>query len=270
MKLKFTKISATGNDFILVDDHFNRDSSIKHINENIIKKVCDRNNGIGADGLIVMGESNEYDFKMHYFNADGTEADMCGNGGRAVSYIASQLTSRDDFIFETKNGIYKSYINKDDPTFVKLQMSEIKSIRGISLDWPKKYLVFNAVTMLDVGVPHINFLVDSIDSLDIEMLGHLISRDKRFVNGINVNFCEVATDNSYYLRTYERGVGVTLSCGTGAVATAFLLKSVLKIEERVDLINDGGRLTILFDNEFKEVYLCGKVEKILTGFFDVT
>ncbi len=261
MKLNFEKYSGTGNDFVVID---NRELLINTQHKASWAKICDRKLGIGADGVLMVEPSMDYDFEMRYLNADGGEVDMCGNGARVlVHYVHTELKLKKDinYIFETTNGVYKASL--DNEYGVKLQMVELYDVDDINIS----DLAFNENQLyLNTGVPHCIFHVDDVKAVDLQNHGESVRYDKRFKNGVNANYFEVVSDNIINLRTYERGVeGETLACGTGAVAAALACSKFFSWKERVEVRMPGGILTILFNLDHSEVYLCGQVEKIFSG-----
>ncbi|MFA5287701.1 MAG: diaminopimelate epimerase, partial [Candidatus Omnitrophota bacterium] len=219
-KIKFTKMVASGNDFVVVEN-----------NELSAKSVCDRKFGIGADGLLVLGKSRSADIKMRIFNADGSEAEMCGNGARCTAFFAvHQLACSKKVSIETKAGIIKAEVNKD---IVRIKLTEPK---GLNLDIPIK---INGrllrVNFINTGVPHAVIFVSGIDKIDVDNIGRAVRYHKRFSPaGTNVNFVEVLGKDAIRIRTYERGVeGETLACGTGSTAAALVFALKNSVENLV-------------------------------------
>jgi diaminopimelate epimerase len=244
MKINFSKLTAAGNDFVLID---NRNNIIaKESYHNLAKKLCDRKYSIGADGLILLENSQDKDFKMKYLNADGSCACMCGNGGRSVAKFAYDLGIVDSkMVFETDAGIVKAEILTQDR--VKLDLYNPKDLRqNIKLQIEDKN--FDA-DFINTGVPHIVIFVDDLKSLDVFKYGRLIRYSKVFEpEGTNVNFVQLLYGNKLFVRTYERGVeDETLACGTGITASGIV--SVLKgfTKSPVDIVSQGGdRLSVSF------------------------
>jgi diaminopimelate epimerase len=263
--LNFTKLNATGNDFIVVD---NRESIVKAENTNLWSKLCALKSGVGADGVLLLENSQKADFKMRYINADGGEVEMCGNGGRAITFFAHELfqDQRNSFTFETMNGVYECSIDKVHG--YKLQMTELYDVDKIQLDSlniPNKYSLY-----LNTGVPHSVFEVENVLDYPVFETGKKVRFDPRFEKGSNVNFFEVVSPKHIRVRTYERGVeNETLSCGTGVTATAIAAARIYGWKEEILLETLGGRLAVIFNSDFSKVYLCGKVEKVFTGRFEI-
>ncbi|MBL7196637.1 MAG: diaminopimelate epimerase [Candidatus Omnitrophica bacterium] len=270
--MNFTKLVASGNDFILLD--LRRQN--KHLNlRKITKQVCNRKLGIGADGLLVLEKSKRANVKMRIFNADGSEAEMCGNGARCVVYFLMNAMSkaRSQIRIETKAGILRAQVNQDN---VKINMTNPKNIKlDMTIRLKKHPLRFN---FINTGVPHTVILCEGIEKMDVHSLGRLIRFHKRFKPaGTNVNFVEPIDLSKIKIRTYERGVEEeTLACGTGSVAAAIiymlkLRKSGLIKEDRCSIEVDtvsGEILKVYFDiykNKINNVWLEGKARIICKG-----
>jgi len=205
---EFHKYHGTGNDFIIVDDRGS--GTIKNsLNREIISRLCDRHFGIGADGMILIQDHPELDFRMIYYNADGLESTMCGNGGRcAVAYARKAGIITNLAGFESIDGVHTAAVSKEQN--IILSMQSVQSITA----WATGYI-------LDTGSPHFILFSDRIDGINVNEEGSRIRYQEHFKPaGINVDFVEYS-GNELYVRTYERGVErETLSCGTGVVASA--------------------------------------------------
>lgn len=257
MDLHFYKYQGTGNDFVLID---NRKSDFKN-DTKIIKKICDRRFGIGADGLILLENSSMdlCDFKMVYFNADGNQSTMCGNGGRCIVAFAKQLGVIDSkTTFEAVDGLHSAII-KDDS--VNLKMSDVPTV-NLSRD----------ASFLDTGSPHHVAFVDDVYDFDVFTQGRRIRNLPNYeaIKGTNVNFIQIK-DEVVHVRTYERGVeDETLSCGTGVTAAAITAKMSSKIDELpVKVITKGGHLEVNFEidgpNAVKNIWLKGPATFVFEG-----
>lgn len=255
---KFSKISATGNDFILVDG---RESDLKEISTELVSKLCGRRTGVGADGLIILLDSKQHDFRMKYFNADGEEVSMCGNGTRAISYYYLYLQGKDkgELRFETKNGVYQS---KVDGTNVTVFMSEVYDENKIeSSDLMPGHFNY----YVNTGVPHLVFEVENLDEVDVFTLGRSFRYNSRFIEGVNTNFFE-EKNNQIHLRTYERGVeNETLACGTGACAVVVALYRNQRIKNSCTIKTLGGDLHFRFEEELKNLSVTGSIDHIYDG-----
>ena len=215
--LRFTKMNGAGNDFILFD---NRAGSIA-LDRNHVAQLCDRHRGIGADGVLLLeNPTNRADFRMRYFNADGGEAEMCGNGARCFARFANKVGGQKTRIsFETPAGVISAELKGE---LVTLQMTRPTDLR-LNVELPladdKKRIHF-----INSGVPHVVIPVAKIDDADVRGDGAAIRHHQMFSpNGTNVNFIEKRGPNEIAIRTYERGVeDETLACGTGIVASALI------------------------------------------------
>lgn len=256
MNIKFSKYQGAGNDFVLVD---HRHSELKNIDKNTVARLCDRRFGIGADGLMFLTKHNNYDFEMHYYNADGNIGSMCGNGGRCIVAFAKNLGIID---FETNflavDGPHYAKITAEG-NWVELQMIDVDNI---SKDG-------NAF-VLNTGSPHYVEEVKELASMDVFNKGKAIRNNNTYeTDGINVNFVE-HRGNHLFVRTFERGVeDETYACGTGATAVAMAMahqKEIGHIETPIEVL--GGKLQINFDYDgtrFTNVFLCGPAEKVFEG-----
>ena len=256
MIIEFYKYQGTGNDFIMIDDRKNA----FNINDyNLIAALCERRMGIGADGLILLRNHTKYDFEMIYFNSDGHQSSMCGNGGRCIIAFAQLLEIiKNETTFLAIDGEHKGQLLGD---AIALQMQDVSEIVGEGDG-----------LVLDTGSPHYIKMVDDLKNINIEKEGRKIRDSKPFKkDGINVNFVQDSTD--LQVRTYERGVEAeTLSCGTGVVATAIAMHYANCIEE--DLINiktEGGDLSVSFEEfngTYRNIWLSGEVSMVYAGEFE--
>lgn len=255
MNVKFYKYQGTGNDFIIVD---NRKLSFPKNNVSLIKKLCDRRFGIGADGFILLEKSEETDFKMIYFNADGNESSMCGNGGRCIVAFAKKLgIIEGNTTFLATDGLHFASIDND---IINLQMKDVRSVE-----------IFKNHSFLNTGSPHHVTFCNTVKDLDIKKLGKKIRYGAPyFEEGTNVNFVEQISTNTFDVRTYERGVeDETLACGTGVTAVAIAAHNINKTAYNSIILNVlGGQLEVSFnkeDNIYKNVFLKGPAQFIFEG-----
>ena len=255
MIIEFYKYQGTGNDFIMIDD---REKEFDLTENDLIAALCERRMGIGADGLILLREHDTLDFEMIYFNADGKESSMCGNGGRCIIAFAQMLEMIDDeTTFMAIDGEHKGRLMDDG---IYLQMQDVKKIEGVGDG-----------LVLNTGSPHYIEMVDDLDNLDVNKEGRKIRNSAPFKKeGINVNF--VLDANELQLRTYERGVEAeTLSCGTGVVATAIAMHYANCIEETlVNVKTKGGELTVSFEefnSGYRNIWLSGEASMVFAGEF---
>lgn len=225
-KIDFTKMVASGNDFVVIYLSF----TIYRL-PSLAKIICDRKYGIGADGLLVLEKSKVADIRMRIFNPDGTEAEMCGNGVCCVALLVNsklKTLKQSKLRIKTKAGIIDSEVNGANVKIKLINPSNIK------LDIPIK--INNRVlkiNFINTGVPHAVIFVEGLDKIDIFNIGRQIRYHKRFMpKGTNVDFVELLTDKSIKVRTYERGVeNETLACGTGAIASALITNYQLSRQE---------------------------------------
>jgi len=258
-------MSGSGNDFILID---NRHGVVdeKGLSQ-WIASVCRRKHSVGADGLILIEHAKGADFKWRFFNADGGEAEMCGNGGRCAARLAYlQGIARERLRFETRAGTIKAEVTGKR---VKLEMPEPSKI---ALDYPVQ--VENetvTVSSVTVGVPHAVIWVDDIDSAPISDMGPAIRYHKQFEPaGTNVNFLQALDDGGFAIRTYERGVeDETLACGTGSVAAALVAAEKDLVQSPGVLRTKGGEILKIYfekrENSFCNVFLEGDARVIYEG-----
>ncbi len=262
--VRFTKMDGAGNDFILID---NRAGNID-LDRSQIARLCDRHRGIGADGILLLEKaSNHADFRMRYFNADGGEAEMCGNGARCFARFANKVTGGHEKIsFETPAGLIAAELTGD---LVTLQMTEPTDLR-LSID-VRAADQDKTVHFINSGVPHVVIPVSRIDDVDVRREGSAIRHHKMFSpNGTNVNFIEKRGPKELAVRTYERGVeDETLACGTGVVASALIFSVVEKVNGPITVIARGGdELHVGFEkngNQFRNVTLTGPAKFVFEG-----
>lgn len=261
--IEFTKMVASGNDFVVI-----RLSGYSLIRlKKLARAICDRKLGIGADGLLVLGKSGKADLRMRIFNADGSEASMCGNGARcAALYFSRQCRAVHTPQIETKAGIIESRVNGDN---VNIKLTEPRDIR---LDIPLKVSGRSLrVNFINTGVPHAVIFVCGLNAIDVKTLGRQIRFHRLFhPAGANVDFIEALSNNSLKIRTYERGVeDETLACGTGSVAGALILALKTGAGSKI-LVHTKGKevLKVYFRREkekFRDVCLEGKARIVGKG-----
>lgn len=257
MQQTFYKYQGTGNDFVMVD---NREQTFNKRDTKHIAFLCDRRFGVGADGLILLENHDTLDFKMVYFNADGNESTMCGNGGRCLVAFAKQVgVIEDKAVFEAIDGLHHAEI-EGDGDIVKLQMLDVDVVEK-----------FDDHVFLNTGSPHHVQFEDAIEYFDIKEKGAKIRNGAPyFTEGTNVNFVKKVTDEVFRMRTYERGVeDETLSCGTGATAVAIAMHAINETKETLIKLNvQGGKLRVSFDvdnDTYKNVWLIGPAKLVFKG-----
>jgi len=262
-KLSFIKMVASGNDFVAVDAYKGASASGYR---DLAKRMCDRKFGAGADGLLVIDKSRKADIRMRIFNADGSEAEMCGNGARC----AALYTGKKNVRLETLAGIIKAIVSRD---LVKIRLTDPHSLK---LDLPVKVGSRALwVNFINTGVPHAVIFVDGLENIDVHGLGRHIRNHKEFSpKGTNVNFVEVLDDESIQVRTYERGVEAeTLACGTGSTASALVFALRAGMNKCVNVHTRSGEVLKVYfnrtDNKFSDVWLEGNASIVYKGAYNV-
>jgi diaminopimelate epimerase len=261
-------MNGAGNDFILID---NRAGDV-YLDRSQIAHLCDRHRGIGADGILFLEKgSNRADFRMRYFNADGGEAEMCGNGARCFARFANKVAGAQKRIsFQTQAGVISAELVGD---LVTLQMTEPTDLR-LNIKVPAANQN-KTVHFINSGVPHVVIPVQRIDNVDVQREGSAIRNHKMFSpKGANVNFIEKCGANKIAIRTYERGVeDETLACGTGIVAAALIFAATENASGPITVIARGGdELQVGFekiDSQFRSVTLTGPAEFVFEGAIEV-
>lgn len=259
MTLHFYKYHGAGNDFVLLD---NRDGACNGLTTEQIHFLCTRHFGIGADGLMSLNEHPEADFEMKYYNADGREGSMCGNGGRCIVAFAARLgIVRDHYRFEAVDGIHEAVLGPGGK--VDLKMKDVDHIeRGYDF------------AILDTGSPHYVKYVDQLEARDVVKQGRAIRNSERFnAEGINVNFVEYGTD-ALNIRTYERGVeDETFACGTGITAAALVVAGNRNQTYRIPVKARGGELEVRYtkkdDQHYEDIWLSGPTRFVFEGTLEV-
>ena len=263
--IEFFKMSGSGNDFILID---NRNLSLPVANvTDFVKRVCERKVSVGADGLILIERSDRVDFRWRFFNADGSEVDMCGNGGRcAARFACLKGIAGTNMSFETGAGIIDAEVRGDT---VKLRLTDPHSLmidETIEIDGETV-----GVNSINTGVPHVVHYVSNLKIFDVFHMGRQIRYHRHYQPaGTNANFVTVTDRHALRIRTYERGVeDETLACGTGSVAAALISSRKGWVDSPVAVtVKSGEILTIYFDKTekgFEKVYLEGKAAVVYEG-----
>lgn len=259
MEIAFTKYHGTGNDFIIIDD---RDGKIiRYLTSKKIAALCARRFGIGADGLILISSHKTSDFSMIYFNADGNESTMCGNGGRCLVHFANSLgVFQEKCTFMAIDGLHEAKVQKNQ---IYLKMSNVSLPKKLNRDY-----------FLNTGSPHHVRFVDNLEEVDVLKKGRGVRYGKRYQEkGVNVNFVEV-DGKGLKVGTYERGVeDETYSCGTGVVASAIATHYSKKIDSlNFKITTKGGSLKVKFKmdkNQYKDVWLIGPAVVVSRGVVDL-
>ena len=262
--LRFTKMNGAGNDFVLLD---NRAGELALTREQIAR-LCDRHRGVGADGVLLLEPAaNGADFRMRYYNADGGEAEMCGNGARCFARFADRAAGPlRKLTFETPAGVIGAELLGQE---VKLEMSRPNDLR-LDLEIPVGEENFRA-HYIDSGVPHLVVPVAKIEEVDVRSLGAALRHHPMFApRGANANFSETRGPRRIAIRTYERGVeDETLACGTGVVASALIFAATENLAGPINVqVRGGDSLKVDFtrkDDRFTEVTLTGPADFVFEG-----
>lgn len=256
-KIDFYKMSGSGNDFIIVD---NRNKIIDENDlANFIAKICRRKMSVGADGFILVENTDSADFKWRFYNSDGSVAEMCGNGARCVArYAYLNGIAGPEMSFETQAGMIQARVAGD---CVKVKMTDPFDLKmNYTIELENRPLTISSV---NTGVPHAVIVEDRIDTVEVVKVGREIRLHDRFAPaGTNVNFVCHLKDNIIAIRTYERGVeDETLACGTGAIASAIVMACQKKLTSPVTVqTRSGGYLNIFYqekDGKYHDIYLEG-------------
>lgn len=269
MKLNFLKMNGAGNDFVMLD---NRSLAI-HLTRDQIAHICDRHRGVGADGLLLVEppESANVNFRMRYYNADGGEAEMCGNGARCFARFIQKLKACGESVsFQTPAGVIGAKFDED---LVQINLS-----RPVGLKLNEKVRLSGGdveIHSLNTGVPHAVLLVPDADLAMVGPMGSEIRHHAHFApKGTNVNFVQVLKGSNIRVRTYERGVeNETLACGTGVTASALLTHVLKNIPSPISVKVQGGDiLEVSFrreGNEFRDVFLKGPAHFTFEGSIEI-
>lgn len=260
MHIEFFKYQGTGNDFVILD---NRQGKHNNLTTAQVRILCDRRFGIGGDGLMMLNNHTAYDFEMKYYNADGNEGSMCGNGGRClVKFAQDKGIMRSNYLFLANDGPHEASINMDG--IVSLKMKDVSNI-----DFRRSHYILNT------GSPHYVEITSNVMTLDVAKKGRDIRYSAEFEKeGINVNFVEQLDEpDKILVRTYERGVeGETYSCGTGVTAAALVCHHNDNGFNRVEVQTLGGNLSVEYDvigETFQNVWLNGPAEKVFDGTIEI-
>jgi diaminopimelate epimerase len=277
MELGFIKMQGLGNDFILLD---NRKGDIRHPYPDLSKKLCSRQFGIGADGIILILESMDHDIKFRIYNSDGSQAQMCGNGMRCFAKILyeNKILSQKRIRVDTKAGtvipevitdetgqVQSVRVDMGEPVLfcreIPFESSNETAIEECLIVGDKEYLI----TPVSMGNPHAVMFVDDVEKVDIKSIGRSIETHERFPEKTNVEFVEVVSDKELKMKVWERGAGMTLACGTGACAALVAASLTGRTSKSVIVHLDGGDLDIDWDKETNHVFKTGPATKVFEG-----
>lgn len=266
--IEFTKMHGAGNDYIYID--------LKHCPlerpEDLAIKWSAYHTGIGSDGLVLIDRSEIADFSMRIFNADGSEAKMCGNASRCVGkYVYEKgLTHSPRITLETLSGVkeLELTIQEDNVTEVAVDMG-IPVVEKASLTLKVKDKEYTG-TVVSMGNPHFVIFVDDLDGIDLALVGPELEKHPAFPNRTNVEFVQIYNPKEVRMRVWERGSGVTQACGTGACATAVAGLASGRTKEEIKVLMDGGSLTIRWDNTLtNKVFMTGGAATVFEGSIEV-
>lgn len=275
--MRFTKMQGCGNDYVYVDG--SRERIFQEKKPELVRRLSDRHFGIGGDGVIFINPSDEADFEMEMYNADGTRAEMCGNGIRCVGKFVYDkgLTNKTDITVISAGKVkYLTLFQKDGRVeSVKVNMgAPILTAKQVPVVCDSEQAVDEPIrvegkdyrmTCVSMGNPHAVVFMDGVEALDIEKIGPYFERHERFPKRTNTEFVEILDESTVLMRVWERGTGETLACGTGACATAVacILNGLTK--ERVTVKLLGGTLEIFWDREADLVYMTGPAKTVFEG-----
>lgn len=270
-KVAFTKMHGAGNDFVLIDD---RDGTFPVHDHILLAMLASHRTGISCEGVILVQKSNVADFRMEFFNPDGTEADLCGNGARCVAAFAREIgvVSSAAMTFETRAGLVDAEVSANG-TSVKVWMPEPRNRRyGLQVKVGDEVVTGDYV---EVGVPHFIVRSENVSSLDVEGLGRALRLSDAFApNGTNVDFAQFIPAHKVVMRTYERGVEAESgACGTGAVATAVVAVETKGLSLPINVRTSEG-YTLTVDGDWRHAKttgftLTGPVKKVFEGVVDL-
>ena len=260
-KLHFTKMHGTGNDYVYVNCMEKEVPNPGAVSE----YVSHRRFGIGSDGLILIMPSDKADFRMRMFNADASEGKMCGNGIRCVAkYVYDKgLTDKNIITLETLSGIKVLKLHLEAQTVKAVTVDMGVPLETGTIDFDNKFPFVS--TQVSMGNPHLVTFVDDIRSIDLPEIGPKLEKHPLFPDRTNVEFAQITGENKIRMRVWERGSGITQACGTGACATAVAAHLTGRTGRTVDIVMDGGTLTIEWDEATDHVYMTGPAVKVFDG-----
>jgi len=269
--VEFTKMQGAGNDYIYIDT--SRYPIVQP--EELSIKLSAPHTGIGSDGLVLIGRSDKADFSMRIFNADGSEALMCGNASRCIGkYVyESGLTNKTDISLDTLSGIKYIKLNlKDDEVesvTVDMGVPSLLDVKGVKVAESVFTIAAGGhsyqATAISMGNPHLVIFTDDIRQIDLPTVGPLLENHPLFPDRINVEFAQVIGNDTIRMRVWERGSGITMACGTGACATATAAYLTNWCSNKSKVIMDGGALTIEWDQQSRHLFMTGDAVKVFEG-----
>lgn len=271
--MEFIKMQGAGNDFLLFDGVNNKYENLSEM----AKKLCDRRFGVGGDGIMVAYPSSMGDIKMVYYNSDGSKGEMCGNGIRCFSKFVydKRLVEKEELKIETDDGIKiaKLFLENEKVKEIEIFMGNAKlsskdfgyfqekdEMFNEEMEVAGKKINFSSVV---VGVPHTTIFCKNFEELDVNFFGEKIEKDKRFLRKTNVNFVEIIDKNRIKIKTWERGAGRTLACGTGSCASVFIGNRLGKLSKNVEVETEGGILKIRLEKN--GIFMRGEAKVTFKG-----
>ena len=266
--LPFEKMHGLGNDFILLE----RRHLPNNVNEKLLARlICDRHFSVGADGIIIvdLSSTKDADFKWDYYNSDGSEAEMCGNGMRCFAKYVYERGFIDlhTFNVQTKAGIITPTLEEDGTVTINMGVPKLPSNKEETILLNSKEMTY---TYIEIGNPHCVFILDKeITDGDFSHIGPVVEKHKKFPHGVNVEFAFVKNKNEIKLRVWERGAGPTLACGTGACATVIAANIRGFCSDNVQVHLPGGTLKIIWDKSKGNIFLNGAATFVYTGQFNL-
>lgn len=276
--MQFWKLHGVGNDFVAIDGRI--DNIDAECYSDIAKKLCHRHFGIGADGLLVVKNSDNCDVEMVYYNSDGSRANMCGNGLRCFcKYVYdNKIVTKDEFTVYTLDGVKKIKLNTKEGNILSIKVNMGKpnfNPKFIPVDTIKKEFIKESIQVEDkifeissvlMGVPHTIVFVEDLNKDDVYKYGPLLEKNNIFPKNTNVNFVKIEDEENISVYTWERGCGYTLGCGTGMTASVIISNLLNKVKNVVNVKSEGGIVKIDISDD---IYMIGNAVKICEGTVEV-
>ncbi len=273
----FIKMEGIGNDYIYFD-FTEHDFDFHRMNQDIIKQLCDRRFGIGGDGLVILGKSEKTEMRMYMWNADGSTSDICGNALRSVSFYWYKKFLKKQFLVESGAGIHnvmileegdnhgKVKVSMGNPIFEKEKIPYLgnETINSLYKFFDKTILPYEGY-VVSMGNPHCVFFVDDPDAINLEEIGPKLEHHPLFPARTNVEFVSIKEDGTLYQRTWERGSGETLACGSGACAVHVVSVLTKNLNKKNRILLKGGTLEIEWDHE---IWMTGDVNIVYVGYLN--
>lgn len=264
-KISFSKMHGLGNDFIIVNASF----GARHFNAETIQRLSNRYTGVGFDQILLIEPSLQADFYCHIFNSDGSPARQCGNGLRCVARFVHEngLIKRKDLTLETVAGIFPVQIHDYEHIEITLNIPFVRE-KLIPLQFANQNILQAAI--IDVGNPHAIFKIDDLSQVDVSKDGATIAAHLNFKEGVNVGFMQIVSNTHVRLRTFERGAGVTLACGSNACAAVVAGIVNAWLEPNVDVEFQEGKLHISWEKQDGPIKMVGPATHVYDGVLALT